>query len=58
MEVSLPTEDRLNRFAIRVMLALAPKPNIAFLLDIPNDVCAQRKDEDTGTEYLNQQRGI
>ncbi len=56
MECSLSANDRLSRLAIRMMLALVPKPNVAYLLDIPEDTCANRKDEDTDIDYLRRQR--
>jgi dTMP kinase len=56
MDYSLPPNDRLNRLAIKLMLALTPKPDVAYLLDVPDDVCAQRKDEDIDAIYLRCQR--
>jgi thymidylate kinase len=56
MGYSLLPNDRLNRLAIKLMLALTPKPHIAYLLDIPEEVCAQRKDEDTDVGYSRCQR--
>jgi thymidylate kinase len=56
MECSLPPHDRLNRLAIKLMLALSPKPAIAYYLDVPDKVCAERKAEDTDPDYLRRQR--
>ncbi|HEY40926.1 MAG TPA: hypothetical protein G4O18_03600 [Dehalococcoidia bacterium] len=58
MESSLDAKDRLSRLAIKLMLTLVPKPNVAYLLDLPEDVCAQRKDEDTDPDYLRRQRRV
>jgi dTMP kinase len=58
MESSLTAKDRLSQLAIKLMLALVPKPDVAYLLDLPEDVCAQRKDEDTNPDYLRQQRRV
>jgi len=58
IESSLNAEDRLSRPAIKLMLALVPKPDVAYLLDLPEDVCTQRKEENTEPEYLQQQRRI
>jgi dTMP kinase len=58
MECSLLPDDRLNRLAIKLMLALVPKPDAAYFLDIPEDVCAQRKDEDIDADYLRRQRKV
>ena len=58
MKCSLEPGDWINRLAIKIMLALAPKPNIAYLLDLPLDVCAARKDENTSLEYLKQQKQV
>jgi thymidylate kinase len=58
MECSLLSKDTLNRLAIKLMLALVPKPDAAYLLDVPEGICAQRKDEDTDADYLRCQRGI
>ncbi len=56
MECSLGPNDRINRLAIKLMLALSPKPDLAYFLDIPEKVCAQRKSENTDTDYLARQR--
>jgi thymidylate kinase len=56
MECSLLPKDRLNRLAIKMMLALSPKPDVAYLFDIPGEVCAQRKSDNTDAVYLLQQR--
>lgn len=56
MESSLPAVDRLNRLAIKLMLICAPKPDVAFLLDLPENVCTQRKDGNTDLNYLQRQR--
>jgi len=56
MECSLPPNDKINRLAIKMMLALSPKPDVAFLLDIPAQVCAERKSENTDTAFLERQR--
>jgi thymidylate kinase len=56
MESHLPPGDRFNRLAVRLMLALAPRPHIAYFLDIPNAVATQRKDEDTDADFLRRQR--
>jgi glycosyltransferase involved in cell wall biosynthesis/thymidylate kinase len=56
MECSLQPKDRLNRLAIKLMLALAPKPDVAYLLDIPEKVCAARKNDNTAPGYLRRQR--
>jgi len=58
IESSLNAKDRLNRLAIKLMLAIVPKPDVCYLLDLPEEACAQRKDENTDIEYLQQQRGI
>jgi len=58
MACSLFPNDKINRLAIKLMLTLAPKPDIAYLLDIPEDICAQRKVEDTEPDYLRQQRRV
>jgi dTMP kinase len=55
---SLPPDDSINRWATKLMLSLAPKPDVAYLLDIPEDICAQRKDEDTDPDYLRRQRVV
>jgi dTMP kinase len=57
MACALSPKDRLNRLAIKLMLALVPKPDVAYLLDIPEDICAQRKNDNTGVDYLRRQRG-
>lgn len=56
MECSLSPRDKINRLAIKLMLILTPKPAIAYFLDIPDDVCAERKAENTDSDYLRQQR--
>ena len=56
MECSLLPNDGLNRLAVRLMLALVPKPDVAYFLDIPEDISAQRKAEDTEPGYLRRQR--
>lgn len=56
IEGSLPANDRLNRLAIRLMLALAPRPDAAYLLDVPEEICAQRKSDNTDADYLHRQR--
>jgi len=56
MECSLAPGDRLNRLPIKLMLALSPRPDVAFLLDIPEEVCAERKSENTDPAYLARQR--
>jgi glycosyltransferase involved in cell wall biosynthesis/thymidylate kinase len=56
MECSLPPHDRINRMAIKLMLALTPRPNIAYFLDIPDRVSAGRKSENTDMDYLQLQR--
>ena len=58
MICSLPPRDRFNRLAVKLMLALTPKPDIAFLLDIPEEVCAKRKDDNTEPGYLRRQRRV
>jgi thymidylate kinase len=58
MEGSLNPSDRINRLAIRLMLALSPKPDMAYLLDLSEDACAQRKSENTDVAYLRRQRKI
>jgi dTMP kinase len=55
MECSLMPNDRLSRLAIKLMLALAPKPDFAYLLDISEETYVQRRD-DTDIDYLRQQR--
>jgi thymidylate kinase len=56
MESSLPSVDKFNRLAIRLMLNLAPKPDIGYFLDVPEDVSTQRRDTNTDTDYLQKQR--
>ncbi|UCB42540.1 MAG: nucleotidyltransferase family protein [Dehalococcoidales bacterium] len=56
MESALPTSDKLNRLAVKLMLSLTPRPDVPYLLDLPEEACAQRKDENTDIEYLQQQR--
>ena len=56
IEASLATGDNLNRRAIKLMLSLTPRPDAHYLLDLPEEVCAQRKDKNTELEYLQQQR--
>ncbi len=58
MECSLPPQDKINRLAIKLILALSPKPETAYLLDIPEDVCAERKSDNTDTDYLRRQRQV
>ncbi|OGO22184.1 MAG: hypothetical protein A2144_14865 [Chloroflexi bacterium RBG_16_50_9] len=58
MEASLTTVDRYNRSAIKLILACAPKPDIAYLLDVPESVSAQRKENVTGPEYLRRERNF
>lgn len=56
MNCVLQKGDRLNRLAIKFMLALAPKPDVAYLLDLPEQVCAARKKDNTESGYLLMQR--
>jgi thymidylate kinase len=56
IESALQTNDKLNRLAIKLMLVLTPRPDISYLLDLPEEVCVQRKNENTDIEYLQQQR--
>jgi dTMP kinase len=56
MECTLSPKDKLTRLAIKLMLALAPKPDAGYLFDVPDEVSAQRKVEDTDADYLRQQR--
>jgi thymidylate kinase len=58
MEGSLAPSDRINRLAIRLMLALSPKPDTAYLLDVSEEACAQRKSENTEADYLRKQRKL
>lgn len=46
MDATLPKQDRLSRLAIRAMLRFAPRPDAAYLLDVPHAVArARRPDE-------------
>jgi thymidylate kinase len=56
MESSLAKINKLNRLAINLMLASAPKPDIAYFLDVPESVSTQRKDASTDIDYLKQLR--
>ena len=53
LEASLAPGDRAGRLAIRLLLALSPRPNISFLLEAPDHVLAQRKQEQTDPRYLS-----
>ena len=56
IESALPVDDKFNRLTIKLMLSLAPRPNAPYLLDLPEEVCTQRKDDNTDIEYLQKQR--
>jgi dTMP kinase len=53
LEASLAPRDRASRLAVRLLLALSPRPNISFLLRAPDPVLAQRKQEQTDPRYLS-----
>ncbi|OGO31580.1 MAG: hypothetical protein A2Z29_02820 [Chloroflexi bacterium RBG_16_56_11] len=58
MESSLPAVDKYNRFAIKMMLALAPRPDTAYFLDVPEKISTERRDENTNLKYLRRQRDV
>ena len=53
LEASLPHQDRASRLAVRLLLALSPRPNISFLLEAPDHILGQRKQEQTDPCYLS-----
>ncbi|MBU2009445.1 MAG: nucleotidyltransferase family protein [Chloroflexi bacterium] len=53
LEASLAPGDWASWLAIRLLLALSPRPNMSFLLQAPNPVLAQRKQEQTDPRYLS-----
>jgi len=53
LEASLPLQDRASRLAIRLLLALSPRPNMSFFLEAPDHLLAQRKQEQTDPRYLS-----
>jgi len=58
IESSLPVVDRWNKLAIRLMLALTRKPDIAYFLDVPGDISTQRRDSNSDTDSLQRQRNV
>lgn len=58
MESSLPAINWLHRLAINLMLAIAPKPDIAYFLDVPEGVSNLRKETKTNIYYLSRLRAI
>jgi thymidylate kinase len=56
MESSLISINWLNRLAINLMLAGVPKPDISYLLDVPEAESAKRKDASINIDYLKQLR--
>jgi thymidylate kinase len=58
MACSIPSGDKVSRLAIKLMLASAPEPDAAFLLDIPEEICAQRKKDNIEPGYLRRQREV
>ncbi len=57
---SLPDDPRLSRWAERCLTRLCPRPDVAWLLDVPADVCVQRQADEGGSaasaEELSRQR--
>jgi len=53
LEASLAPGDWASRLAIRLLLALSPRPDMNFLLRAPDSVLAQRKQEQTDPRYLS-----
>jgi thymidylate kinase len=58
MESSLPVVDRWNKLAIRLMLALTRKPDIAYFLDVPGDISTQRRDSNFDADSMQRQRNV
>jgi len=56
MESSLIKVNKLNRLALNLMLTSAPKPDIAYFLDVPESISTERKDANTDIDYLSQLR--
>src|SRR5262249_23810627 len=46
MDASLPADARWSRLAIAAMLALAPRPHLAFVLDLAADTARARKPDE------------
>lgn len=46
------------RKLIRLFFYLAPKPDLAFLIDLPEEIAFQRKDDTPSIEYLRERRNI
>lgn len=44
--------------ARRVVVNLLPKPDLVFLVDLPEEIAYQRKDDVPSIEYLKKQRGV
>ena len=56
MRYSLPGTGRLMRLAARLMLALVPKPDVSYYLDVSEEVCARRGGEKADVLHLREQR--
>jgi thymidylate kinase len=57
---SLPDDPRLSRWAERLLTRVCPRPDVAWLLDVPADVSVRRQTDEGGstasTEELSRQR--
>jgi thymidylate kinase len=61
IDASLPHNPRWSRWAERVLTILCPRPNVAWLLDVPADRGVDRQSDERGNpaarEELERQRG-
>ncbi|MBI2857787.1 MAG: hypothetical protein HYX90_01810 [Chloroflexi bacterium] len=55
---NLDYPDAKIRATIRKLLRLLPKPDVAFLIDLPEQVALSRKDDVPGLDYLTRRRRI
>lgn len=58
MKSSLPVIDWSNKLAIAMMMALSPKPDIAYFLDVSDQVSAQRREDNSDLANIRRQREI
>lgn len=56
LSVDLDYSDEKMKKMLRSLLKIIPKPDIAFLIDVPEEVAFSRKDDVPDIEYLKERR--
>ena len=58
LKVDLHYHDTKIKNILKILFHLLPKPDLLFLIDVPEDIAYQRKDDTPSIEYLRERRNV